>query len=285
MKKEEFLEEEYEEENNKSIRKIFFFIILLLVLVFIYSKYIGTSNIVLNSYSINNDVPESYKGFKILQFSDIKYGENINNKEIKRLINKINKTKPDIVVFTGDLLNKNYKINNNEINFLIEEFNKIETTYGKYYIMGDYDIENPNSSFIFDNSGFMHIDDNFNIINNKNNDKLLICGIGLKSDSTKINEIITNNESNYKVILMHMPDTFDSVKDYGFNLALAGHSLGGQVRIPKVGALYNKIGAQKYKKNYYSYNNTNFYISYGIGTEEYDYRLFNRPSINLYRLN
>ena len=41
----------------------------------------------------------------------------------------------------------------------------------------------------------------------------------------------------------------------------------------------------KYTNSYYDINNTKFYISNGLGTENISFRLFNKPSINLYRLS
>ena len=84
---------------------------------------------------------------------------------------------------------------------------------------------------------------------------------------------------------MHKPDTFDDIKQYNFNLVLAGHSHNGQIRLPIYGAILTPKGAKKYYKPHYKIDNTDMYISSGIGNTVIDYRLFNRPSFNIYRLN
>ena len=97
-----------------------------------------------------------------------------------------------------------------------------------------------------------------------------------------------NNEedADYKIILVHEPDiTDDIVKDYQVNLILAGHSHNGQVRLPIIGAIYTPPYAKKYYDNYYNVDGTNLYISSGIGVSTVNYRLFNHPSINFYRIN
>ena len=68
------------------------------------------------------------------------------------------------------------------------------------------------------------------------------------------------------------------------NLILAGNSLGGQINIPKIGGIIKVNGSKEYIDNYYKINNTDLYVSSGVGTRKYPYRLFNHPSINLFRL-
>ena len=94
------------------------------------------------------------------------------------------------------------------------------------------------------------------------------------------------NDVNYKIILVHEPDISDSIVDnYTVNLILAGHSHNGQVRLPIIGAIYTPPGAKKYYDEHYMIDDTNLYISSGIGVSSVNYRLWNRPSINFYRIN
>ena len=95
-------------------------------------------------------------------------------------------------------------------------------------------------------------------------------------------DIETTN--NYKIALIHEPDAIDNILDKNYNLVLSGHSHGGQVRIPFVGPISTVNGAKKYYEEYYRVNDTNLYVSYGLGNTKYNLRYFNRPSFNLYRL-
>ena len=82
---------------------------------------------------------------------------------------------------------------------------------------------------------------------------------------------------------MHEPDKVVDLQNK-YDLILAGHSLNGQINIPLIKQLLLQKGSKKYYKNHYLINNTDMYISSGIGTTKFKYRLFNKPSVNLYRL-
>ena len=68
------------------------------------------------------------------------------------------------------------------------------------------------------------------------------------------------------------------------SLILSGHSINGSINIPLLKNGLLPDGAKKYYKPYYKINNTDIYISNGIGVNNINFRLFNSPSFNLYRL-
>ena len=67
-------------------------------------------------------------------------------------------------------------------------------------------------------------------------------------------------------------------------LILAGHSINGSVNVPGIKKLLLPEGAKNYYDSYYELDNTLIYISNGIGVNNLNFRLFNTPSFNLYRL-
>ena len=84
---------------------------------------------------------------------------------------------------------------------------------------------------------------------------------------------------------MHEAVSIDEViSKYKVNLALAGGNLNGQIRFPGIGGLLTRENASKYLNEYYKISNTNLYISSGVGTDNSQIRMFNRPSINFFRL-
>ena len=277
-----------EDDKKKSgiIRKLFFLIILICIIIVIYSRYVGTSGLITKEYNVKNTkLPQSFNGLKIAHFSDFHYGRTTNIENLKYVAKEINLLKADIVVFTGDFFDKNTKLSDDEINQIIDVLSSINSTYGKYYVTGNYDILYDNYADIFNNSEFSNLDDKYEIILSKQNESILLSGTNYKSDLKYLEELFKNELPAYKINIMHIPDVYDKIKDYNYDLVLSGHSHNGQITIPFYGALYTPNGAKKYYKPYYKLDNTDMYISSGIGTSNYDFRLFNRPSINFYRLN
>ena len=112
------------------MKKLLVGILIFLTLLFsvlLYSRFLGVKGLKTNEIIIKDDIPSSYDGLKIVHFSDLHYKKVITEKEIKNLIKEIKKIKPDIVLFTGDLADDDYKLTNQDINFLIQELSKIET--------------------------------------------------------------------------------------------------------------------------------------------------------------
>ena len=265
----------------KKILTIIFILLIILFITLIYSRFIGTTILETNEIVITDTINESYNGLKIVHFSDLHYKKVITENKVKEIIKEINKLKPDLVIFTGDLINKDYQLQNNDINFLIEQFSKITSKYGCYSLLGDNDNnEKEIIKNIYIQSNFTIIDHSYNYIYNEANNKILI--------SDYIDETIEliNDPSIYKILLTHFPDNIDTLlnSNKNINLILAGHSLNGSINIPYIKKLFLPTNAKKYYEPHYRINNTNIYISNGIGVDKINFRLFNHPSINFYRI-
>lgn len=286
------------EENRETRKKIviicFKVIILLIILsitFYLYTTYVSSKIITVKEQRIINEkLPSNFDGLKIIQISDIHYGSTIFIKDIKKLIKLINERRPDLVVFTGDLVDKNYKLKSKEQENLITELKKINTTIGKYAVMGEEDSTQFNT--IMKQSNFTILNNTYDLIYKDNNNPILLIGINNSKNNIDINnaynyfEQPTHNSNIYTITLLHKPDSVDEIlQKYQTDLFLAGHSHNGQVKIPYFGSIFKKEGAKKYNDEFYQINDAKLYISSGIGTNENGFRLFCRPSINFFRLS
>lgn len=275
--------------------KILVVFLLLIVGTYLYGCYIAPNNIKTNEYKIKVDnLPDNFDGFKIVQISDILYGTNYNEENLKKLVNTINENNPDIVVLTGDLINKNNKLTTSAAEKVGDILSKITATCGKYAISGDNDINFDEWTNIIKNAGFTNLNNTYDTIYKNGYDYFVIAGVNTFADKESINnkttqtlEYLNSLEQNppiYNILLMHEPDYIDDLTSNPFDLVLAGHSLGGIVKLPLIGPAYKKEGASIYNDGYYKIENTDLYVSTGLGSEEFKFRLFNTPSINVYRL-
>jgi len=278
----------------KVILKWLFTIFIIIFLTIVYARYIGTMGLDTKEYTIyDSDIPEGFDGIKIVHFSDLHYNRAITLSKVEKIVEEINLINPDIVVFTGDLVDKDAMLTDSDYNKLTSVLRKINAKFGKYAVLGnhDYDKDMDDIISIYDNSDFKYLDNEYDLIYNKLNEEIFIGGINTVSynmdDVPKTLEYINeHNEIEYKIVLVHEPDISDNiVKDYSVNLILAGHSHNGQIRIPIIGAIYTPPHSKKYYDNYYNIDGTSLYISSGIGVSTVNYRLWNKPSINFYRIN
>lgn len=287
--------EELHEKTKKYVLlfiKITFIIILLFFLLYFYTYYSSTKGIVVKEERlVDQNLPDAFHGVKIIQFSDLYYGTTIFQDELKSLVKQINIRKPDIVVFTGNIFPHNYKLSLKRQEKIIEELRKIDTTIGKYAIMGKEDVPELFQK-IMNQSNFKVLDNNYDVVYNQDKNPILMVGLSSYvnnkrnvKEAFKYFETETHNKDIYKIVLMSETEDLDSIlSSYQPNLVLAGNSLNGQVRIPLIGGMIKQKGSSKYVEPYYKVDNTKIYISSGIGSPNIGFRFFNNPSINFLRL-
>lgn len=265
------------------MKRIIYVIILFIFLLVIYGLYFNTKGFKINEYYIENPkIKESFQELKFIHFSDILYKSTTTKDDVDKIVAGISEKNADVVFFTGGLFSKDAKPTSDDIKYLKNAFKKINATQYKFAIIGDDD-ENYLNEYkeIMDESGFI-------LLNNSNfllfyKDILPINIIGI-NDLNKFDEITSDVESAYTIVLTHKPDNFTELCTKDIDLVLAGHSLNGQIRLPFYGGLLRRNGNQTYIDNHYSDNNKELYVSNGFGTIKYKFRLFNKPSFNIYRL-
>ena len=258
-------------------------------LLFLYIKNFSNVGIITYEERLKNEkIPNSFEGIKLIHYSDLYYGSTIRKKELSNLVKLINEKKPDIVVFTGNLIKKDYKLKNSEIEYIIKELQSIDVTIGKYAVNGRQDTDYFNT--IMNESGFTILNNSYDVIYNEDTLPILITGLSsLTKKEREIEKAYTNpyqeNGDIYKITIMNETDDLDKVlENYHSDIIFAGNSLNGQIRIPGIGGILRKKGSSKYIDRTYEIENTKIYVSSGIGTDKINLRLFSRPSINFFRL-
>lgn len=278
-----------------SFLKLFIIILLIIGVTIAYGYFIEPKLIAVKEQKITvENLPDNFDGFKIVHISDLHFGRVFDEKSLTKLVDSINEQEPDIVVLTGDLIDKDTKITTSTANKISELLNKINATSGKYAITGNNDLNFDEWTNIILGGGFIDLNNTYDTIYKEGYENIFIAGASTQQDKLSINDKLTTsidylnsfdkNGPVYKILLLHEPDVIDDMSTNPFNLILAGHSHAGQVRVPFIGAVMLPEGAQKYHENHYKIENTDLYISNGLGVSNYNFRLFNTPSYTLYRL-
>lgn len=255
-----------------------------------YSREIEPKLLDVNHHKIiNPSIPSSFNRFKIVQFSDTHLGFQYNAQQLKKLVKKINALKPDIIFFTGDLMDTPNQYN--EANIIIPLLKELEAPFGKFAIYGNHDHGGYGTDIyksIIEESGF-------NLLLNSHQQIELIDGssfyvIGIDDAMLGKPDIRTAIEGvpddSYKILLSHAPDLADEAKNFNIQLQLSGHSHGGQVKIPFAGALVIPPYAEKYKEGFYKIGSTplTLYVNRGLGTTRLPFRFLCKPELTVYSL-
>lgn len=263
--------------------------------IFFYSIYISVDRVNVSYETISsNKIPESMNDVTIAFISDIKYNEFMDKTRLSNMISKLNTTSPDIVVFGGDIFSEPDKnVPDSQMSKDITTILKsIEAPLGKFAVLGDQDNLNEEvkkivSQILYD-SDFEVLSDSTIRLRNQNNDSISLIGLNnlINGDPKPENAMKNVNENEFNILVTHCPD---AVSKSGINLeyidlALAGHSLGGQIYLPVIGPIYTEEGATTYNRGQYDINGSKLFVSNGLGTSNIDMRLMTPPQILIFRL-
>lgn len=254
-----------------------------------YARNIEPRLLQINNETIRSTkIPKSYHGMKIIQFSDTHIGFHYTLEQFQELVQTINNQSPDIVVFTGDFVDRPDTYNwNDDITSILA---RIKAPYGKFSIYGNHDHGGYGTDIlknVMKQAGFRLLVNEHAVIE-KDFDRILIAGVDdVILGSPNLQKALQHtNPDLFTVLLAHEPDFANIAKNYPIDVQLSGHSHGGQVRFPIVGHLYTPAYAQQYIQGKYELNKENFilYVNKGIGTTRLPYRFLCKPEIHVYTL-
>ena len=258
------------------------FVLILIILVIIDYIVISNTNYKIKSKKIN-------KSKKIVLLSDL-HDRKINN----RLVNKINKIKPNIIIMSGDMIDGKYtsiKSFEKNTNNVVELINNLKD-YEVYYTFGNH--EHYLGKEYLNKYEKILSKTHVKLLNNNNvklNDIDLIgfdCEevysknnkVNSKYISSKIGEIDKNK---YNILIAHNPLKAKEYSETNVDLTLSGHIHGGIIRLP-FGFLSPEVKFfPKYSGGKYSADDSNktMILSCGLGTHHIPVRIFNPGEISL----
>lgn len=272
----------------KIIGKIIGGFTILSFMLIIYATYIERTLLTVKKEDIV--LNDNWKTeLKVVQFTDTQLGEFYDLDELGRAVEKINGENPDIVVFTGDLIDNASQYDS--LDKISTVLSNIEANYGKYAVYGNHDYGGGAVNYyedIMNEAGFKILKnendriefDNFNL-------NILGADDALIGNYSPEDTVMNINSKDVNILLLHEPDLIKDFLDYPIDLTLSGHSHGGQVYIPFYGPLKKTYLAETYTKGIYKFDNeknTKLYVNSGLGNTKFPFRFFNVPQITVFNL-
>lgn len=291
----------YKERKRESLKTMIKIIIVLLILLGL-ALFLNWSNkalVTTNYIYENGNLPDAFEGFRITQVSDLQseyFGE-----EQRELLAAVEATHPDIIVFTGDLIDRNhtdyeaariameglvgiapvYYVNGNHEMALDET--KIEAFYEELADMGVH--------VLFDRHARVNREGAELHLLGLSEHTVFACKDYVRSNKVRADEDMMKDalvrlsenvsEEDFVVLLSHEPQYLETYALPKIDLIFSGHAHGGQIRLPFTDGLYapGQGPLPKMTSGMHTSGTSTLVISRGVGNSTFPFRVFNRPEI------
>lgn len=237
----------------------------------------------------SSKIPGQFDGYVIAHISDL------HNKEFGKnqstLLNKLEDTHPDIIVVTGDLIDRR-RFN---LNVAMRFINGAVQIAPVYFVSGNHEAwsnKYPGLRESLVNAGVRTLD---NSMAELSAGEGTISVLGLQdpdfltssymegTDTSRLTEQLEqwSSREEFQILLAHRPELFKLYAANNINLVFSGHAHGGQFRLPFIGGLVAPDQGlfPKYTSGYYKQDESTMFVSRGLGNSIVPIRIFNRPEI------
>jgi len=180
---------------------------------------------------VNIKIKNLKDSYKIVQLSDIHIGGLIDAEFIKKMVQRVNRLNPDIVVITGDLVDTDV----DNISDALNELRGLNSKYGTYFIVGNHEyFHNITKTIESVKSLGIKVLENENVYIGEKGRGFNLAGVyDVMGYRTKIyipglQKALLGKKESPTILLAHQPRYIEEVKD-GVDLILSGHTHGGQL--------------------------------------------------------
>ena len=249
------------------------------------------------------DLPDAFDGLKLVQLSDAHSGTWDSVRGVEKGIRLIEKVAPDLIVFTGDLVNAD----KDEVNPFMDLFKRLKAPFGKYAVLGNHDYYGqPRDSALRP----AYYDDFFSKYRYMEFDLILNDHRKIEKDGKRINLIGVENwgsgrffpkkgdlelatqqvdPDEFSILLSHDPSHWDLKAlqfPQHFHLTLSGHTHGMQFGINLPFFKWSPV-QYRYKRwmGLYEEAGQFLYVNRGFGVLGFPGRVGMSPEVTLIRLN
>lgn len=218
-------------------------------------------------------LPEPLEGFSICHLSDLHYSGRIDRSYFVEVVGLINQMRPDMIALTGDVCDARACFA-----WIPETIGKLEAPAGKFFVLGNHDLRTRAIDELratIGQAGFVDVSQQ---CHQCEGGEMLVAG-DERPWFPGGNAIEALDGGPLKVLLAHTPDRLKWARRQGFDLMLAGHTHGGQVRFPVIGPVVCPSWyGTRYAAGFFHKSPTLLHVSRGAAGM-FPYRLNCRPEI------
>ena len=250
-----------------------------------YARLIEPYNYLISETDISiRELPPAFEGFRITQLTDIHHSRILGINEVRRMVNLAQQTKPDMFVLTGDYTTTYRRY----IEPCAEALSALRAPEGVWAILGNHDhYTDPELTTRALQRQHIAVLNNAHTTLQRGSDAIQLSGIDdwswAANDWARAFSGLRPNTPT--VLLSHQPSVLDLEETKNVALILSGHTHGGQVKLPFVGAPA-RFATQdlKYARGLFRRGETQLYVSAGTGVIGLPLRFGVRPEIAVLRL-
>jgi uncharacterized protein len=258
----------------------------------VYSGEISRHELSVENHTIQLPrLPEVFRGLRIVQVSDLHYANFTEPFFIRKVVREVNRLKPDVLVYTGDYVTIGHWPNSQIDGFAYncaEILSQAECPI-RYSVLGNHDYA-VNRWVVTDalNTNNLPVLSNIAVPLEREGRRLWFGGTGdALSNDVDLDKAVpkaSRVDGEPVILLSHEPDILERVARYNVDLMLAGHTHGGQVRLPFMPPMFLPQYGVKYVEGWFRMGQTQLYVNRGIGTVNLPFRLNCPPEITVFTL-
>jgi len=230
------------------------------------------------------DLPAAFEGFRITQLTDIHHSRILGISEVRRVVSLAQQTKPDMFVLTGDY-STSYR---RYIEPCAEALSTLSAPEGVWAVLGNHDhYTDPELTTRALERQHIAVLNNAHTTLRRGSDALQLSGIDDWTwNATDWSRAFSGlNPKTPTILLSHQPSVLDLEQTAGVSLIVSGHTHGGQLNFPIVGAPASLFTSDlKYARGLFRRGETQLYVSTGTGVIGLPLRFGVRPEIAVLRL-
>jgi predicted MPP superfamily phosphohydrolase len=240
-------------------------------------------------------LPEAWDGFRIAQLSDLHYDDYFSVVPLRNAVQMVNRLQPDLIVVTGDFITSPGKHSlrstivraEKAVESCAKVVAQMHARSGILAALGNHDVGS-NAHHVVEvlQSHNIPVLVNRSVPFEREGKRLWLAGVDdILAGRPRLELALKGIPADEPVVLLaHEPDWADYVAKHPVDLQLSGHSHGGQIRIPLLGAPYLPLMARKYPWGLRQIGGLTLYTNSGIGTIEVPMRIDCPPEVTLITL-